>query len=90
MFINKLCHSFETLKLNISTTDLFYDNLMKYIIEYTIQQIKSINKGIDIIDDMSSRGNTSHDSYPSTKQVNMAIEWCNKYDIKVNDKCIYL
>tara|TARA_B110000285_G_scaffold65646_1_gene75496 strand:- start:1834 stop:2910 length:1077 start_codon:yes stop_codon:yes gene_type:complete len=85
-FINKLCHSFSSLSLNISTTKFFNDNLIKYIIEYTIQQIKSINKGIDIIEGSV----LSQSAKPSAKQLTMAIEWCNKYDIKVNEKCIYL
>jgi 23S rRNA U2552 (ribose-2'-O)-methylase RlmE/FtsJ len=85
-FVNQLCRSFQTLKLNISATGLFYDNLIKYIIEYTIQQIKSINKGINIIEDPTLSKNV----YPSKEQLTMAVEWCKKYDIKVNEKCIYL
>jgi len=84
IFINKLCHSFESLKLNLRVGGLFYNNLIKYIIEYTIQQIKSINKGISIIE------SSSQEYHPSSTQLKMAIVWCNKYNIKINEKCIYI
>jgi len=81
--VNLLCRSFETLKLNL-LPDRFYDKLVKYIIEYTIQQIKSINKGIYMIENKTIK------DYPSSKQLSLGIEWCKKYNIRINDKCIYL
>ena len=44
-----MCHSFKTLKLKININDLFYQNLLKFIFNYSIQQIRSINKGIENI-----------------------------------------
>jgi len=82
--VNRMCLSFKTLKLNILPSCVFYDNLLRYIIDYTLQQIKSINKGIDMIQ------NNVIEVYPSGKQLRMAIEWCEKYDIKINSNCIYL
>jgi len=82
--VNQLCRGIVTLELNISPNYLFYDKIRKYIIEYTVQQIQSINKGISMIE------NPTGGEYPSSKQLGMAIEWCNKYNIRINDKCIYL
>ena len=82
--INMMCHSFKTLKLDINTTTNFHDKILKFIIEYTINQIKSINKGIYIIE------NNMIDNHPSKNQLQLAIGWCNKYNIKINERCIYL
>ena len=82
--VNMLCHSFETLKVDLVIDNVFYNKIKKYIIEYTLQQIKSVNKGIDIIEKSDSK------IYPSNQQIGLAIEWCNKYDIKINNRCIYL
>jgi len=82
-YINKLCHSFSSLKLDLSDNN-FHNQLVKYIIEYTMKQIKSINEGISIIE------NSLLKTCPSEKQLRLAISWCEKYHIKINDKCFYL
>ena len=81
--VNKLCRSFSSLKLNLQYGG-FHDNLVEYIVEYTMKQVRSINEGISIIE------NSLIDKYPSEKQIDLAISWCDKYHIKINDKCIYL
>lgn len=83
--VNMMCHSFKTLKLKININDLFYQNLLKFIFNYSIQQIKSINRGIDNIKDKSDKNNI-----PSQKQIDLAIKWCQNYNIRINNRCIYL
>jgi len=83
IYVNKLCHSFSNLKLDLPYSN-FHDKLVKYIIEYTMKQIKSINSGISIIDKSMIR------NFPSETQIKMGILWCEKYHIKINDKCLYL
>jgi hypothetical protein len=82
--VNLMCRSFDDLKLNIKVNKIFYENLLKFIFDYTIQQIKSINNGINIINEGSNK------SLPSEKQLSLALSWCKKYEIEVNDRCIYL
>ena len=79
-----MCHSFQNLKLNINISKNFYDNLIKFIFDYTKQQINNINKGINIIQ------KNKIDNYPTEKQIKLALDWCKKYDININKKCIYL
>ena len=83
--LNKMCHSFDSLVLNINIDEYFYNNLLKFIFEYSIQQIRSINKGIDIIEN-----NKNIDKNPSKKQIKLAIQWCKDYDIMINNRCIYI
>ena len=82
--VNLMCRSLEDLKLNIKVNKIFYENLLKFIFDYTIQQIKSINNGITMINEGSNK------SLPSEKQLSLALSWCKKYEIEVNERCIYL
>ena len=34
--------------------------------------------------------NKTINNYPSEKQIRLGIKWCDKYNIRLNDKCIYL
>lgn len=82
--MNMMCHSFNSLKLNINFNKIFYNNLLKFIFEYSIQQINNINKGIYIIENDMINNN------PSEDQINLGLRWCEDYNIKINNKCIYL
>ncbi len=82
--INMMCHSFKSLKLDLDINKIFYNNLLKFIFDYSVQQIKSINKGIYIIKNENTK------DLPSKKQLILGLEWCKKYNIKTNNKCIYL
>lgn len=82
--INMMCHSFKNLKLKLDINIQFYNNLMKFIFDYSVQQIKSINKGIYIIK------NKSIENIPSKKQLDLAFKWCKDYNMKINDRCIYI
>lgn len=82
--VNLMCHSIKNDKLNIVINKSFYDNLLRFICEYSIQQIKNINKGIHIIE------NNKINNSPNKTQILLAKRWCKEYDIRINDRCIYL
>ena len=82
--INIMCHSIKNDKLNIHINKSFYNNLLRFICDYSIQQIKSINNGINMII------NNKIDNNPTEKQIVLAKRWCKDYDIRINDRCIYL
>lgn len=82
--VNMMCQGIINDNLNIKIDKLFYNKLLRFICEYSIQQIKSINKGIYLIE------NNKIDNKPSEKQILLAKRWCVDYDIRINDRCIYL
>ena len=82
--INIICHSIKNNKLDIHINKSFYNNLLRFICDYSIQQIKSINNGINMIT------NNKIDNKPTEKQIVLAKRWCKDYDIRINDRCIYL
>jgi 23S rRNA U2552 (ribose-2'-O)-methylase RlmE/FtsJ len=82
--VNLMCHSIKKDKLNIVINKYFYDNLLRFICEYSIKQIKNINKGIHIIEEGVI------DNLPTKEQINLAKKWCEEYDIRINDRCLYL
>jgi hypothetical protein len=79
-----MCHSIKSEYLNIRIDNKFYNNLLRFICEYSIQQIKSINKGIHLIE------NNKINNSPTREQILLANKWCEEYDIRINDRCIYL
>lgn len=82
--VNKMCHSIINDNLDIKIDKIFYNKLLRFICEYSIQQIKSINKGIYLIE------NKMIDKIPDKKQILFAKRWCKDYDIRINNRCIYL
>jgi len=82
--VNKVCHSIINDNLDIKIDKIFYSKLLRFICEYSIQQIKSINKGIYLIE------NKMIDKIPDKKQILFAKRWCKDYDIRINNRCIYL
>ena len=84
LIINKMSHGFRDSNIGLVSIDSYYDCIIHYIIEYTINQIKSINKGIDLIINKNITKN------PTLFQINEAIDWCNKYKIPINKHCMYL
>tara|TARA_B100000902_G_scaffold331540_1_gene328998 strand:+ start:251 stop:1321 length:1071 start_codon:yes stop_codon:yes gene_type:complete len=82
--VNMMCHSLKNLKIDLLIDKYFYQNILKFICEYSIQQIKSINKGIHLIE------NDKINNLPTEEQINLAKKWCKDYDININDRCIYL
>ena len=82
--VNLMCHSIKTEYLNIRIDNKFYNNLLRFICEYSIQQVKNINKGIHLIE------GGIIDNLPTKEQINLAKIWCEEYDININNRCIYL
>lgn len=82
--VNMMCHSIINGNLDIKIDKSFYNNLLRFICEYSIRQIKSINSGIYLIE------NDKIDKLPNEKQIVLAKRWCKDYDIRINDRCIYL
>jgi 23S rRNA U2552 (ribose-2'-O)-methylase RlmE/FtsJ len=82
--LNSLFHSFETKDLDIKIDSNFEKELNKYNNLYTEIQIEQINKGIQLMDQNKII------NYPTKIQKNNAIEWCNKYNIRINFLCYYL
>ena len=79
-----MCHSINNDILDVKIDKLFYNKLLRFICDYSIQQIKSINKGIHLIE------NDKTDNLPDKEQILFAKRWCEDYDIRINDRCIYL
>jgi 23S rRNA U2552 (ribose-2'-O)-methylase RlmE/FtsJ len=82
--VNMMCHGIINDNLNIKIDKIFYSKLLRFICEYSIQQIKSINKGIHHIE------NNETDKLPNKKHIELAKSWCKDYDIRINNRCIYL
>jgi len=82
--VNMMCHSLKNEFLEIKINKMFYSNLIRFICEYSIQQVKNINKGIHLIEEGII------DNLPIKEQINLAKKWCGDYDIRINDRCIYL
>ena len=82
--INMICHSINNNNLDVKIDKIFYNKLLRFICDYSIQQIKSINKGIYLIE------NEKIDNSPKREQILLAKRWCEDYDIRINNRCIYL
>tara|TARA_B100001094_G_scaffold135517_1_gene131228 strand:+ start:1512 stop:2588 length:1077 start_codon:yes stop_codon:yes gene_type:complete len=83
-YINQMTHSFQTNQLNIPIHTLFIRDLQSFNETYIHEQIKHIKKGIELIEKKELI------STPSKIQLKDAIDWCRKYNLNVNLKCIYL
>ena len=64
---------------------LFIENINYYNNIYIENQINNINEIIELINSNKILLNR-----PTKNQKKRAIEWCNKYKIKINNNCIYL
>ena len=84
--INLLIHTFNNpINFKIDVDFNFYNEIIEFNKKYTNNQIKQINKGIDLIKKYKNIKN-----YPSKYQIKKALEWCNKYNIPINNNCYYL
>ena len=70
-------------KLNILISSEYINDILQFNRLYCKEQIKHINLGIQLIEDKKIYNN------PTDKQIKLAIEWCNKYNIKLNNSCLY-
>jgi len=81
--INYLYRSFHDKKLKIKIDSNFENNVKEFNQIYTDIQIKQINRGIDLI-------NSTNINFPSKKQIDYALDWCNINNIPINNNCEYL
>ena len=82
--VNEMIHHFDDNHLRYEIDPVFL-NMINGINEiYVLSQIDQINRGIELI--RENRFNKQ----PSKLQIETAIEWCRKYNIKINTNCIYL
>ena len=82
--LNILIHSFQTKDLDIKIDSNFDKELEKYNKLYTDIQMNQIKKGIQLINEKKII------NYPNKIQKKCAIEWCQKYNIRINFLCYYL
>ena len=75
---------FKERDLNTPISKSFINEIYEFNKKYTHEQINSIQKGIDIIESKYI------DHNPSTKQIKKALEWCQKYNVPLNQDCFYL
>ena len=78
---NYLCHNFATRDVKLSIPDNFIKDIDTYNELYVMKQIQSITMGIHIINN-----NLKHKSLYYENQIKLAIKWCNKYNIPINNK----
>ena len=83
--INLLCHHFQDGMLSEPICRSFLVSLMNFNDSYCCDQISHITLGMDMIN--SERGMPRG---PTLNQIESAKTWCEKYNIKLNKKCIYL
>lgn len=82
--INQMIHHFNDNHLNYEMGDKFINMINRINEIYILSQIDQINYGIRLIQE------NRYNKYPSKLQIDTAIEWCRKYNIKINTDCIYL
>jgi len=82
--ITLLCHSFEKNDIDIPISKIFINDILEFNKLYCDKQMNHINKGIKLINEKKLYNK------PISEQINLAIEWCKKYNIKINNNCIYL
>lgn len=84
--INLMKYYFNDKKgLLIYIPDEFIKKIINYNEKFIKNQINSINLILDNI-----KGENNNNSYPTNNQINMCIEWCEKYKLPINDNCIYI
>jgi len=81
--INNLCYSFENNKIDLPISTQFLNDIIEINKIYCNQQINHIKKGIQLIKDKKIMNK------PTKEQITFAIQWCEKYNLPINTKCIY-
>ena len=76
----------------IDVPDTFIKEILKYNDSFVDKQIKTIREIISNIGPHSAshkEGRVDNDIKPSKEQIKNAREWCKKYDLPINEHCIY-
>lgn len=81
--INILCHSFGN-PLDIPIFKGVLDEIINVNNLYCNNQIKKIEEGIELI------RTDIFNNLPNEKQIRLSYEWCNRYNIKINERCKFL
>ena len=82
--ITLLCHHFEDNKIDIPISKSMMNDIVKFNRLYCEKQIDHIKTGINLIKD------NKLNYKPTSEQINAAIQWCKKYDITINNSCVFL
>ena len=69
--------------LYIEMPQSFIQDIIQFNDSFVSLQIQSINDILKNMNDISSKT-------PSKKQINHALQWCENYNLPVNQKCVYL
>lgn len=81
--VNKMVHHFEDNTFDNYIPEDFLNCIYGINEKYLKIQIEQINLGIRSIKQKAR-------VYPSKIQIDMAIKWCTKYNIEINNDCMYL
>ena len=82
--INLLCIYFENNKIDIPISNEFINDIFEFNKLYCEKQINHIKKGIKLIKE------NKLNNKPTSEQILLGIQWCNKYNIPINKNCNYL
>ena len=82
--INELCRNFQENKIHYPVSESFLKDVICMNTSYVEKQKSHILKGIHLI----KEGLLERE--PTKEQIEMAKEWCLKYDIPLNNKCFYI
>ena len=72
-------------KLHIEIPESFINDINNFNENFVISQMSSIEKVLKII-----KENKIIEKKPTKEQIQNAIQWCEKYDLPINEKCIFL
>ena len=81
---NLLCSHFGKDILPLELPPIFIDMINSYHVQFISHQMLCIDHTLDLI---NQRRNLDK---PTKHQISLAVEWCKKYEIKINKSCIYL
>ena len=82
--INEMCHAFKENRINFPVPESFLKDIVNMNTFYVEEQKSHILRGIYLIkNELLNREATK-------EQIQMAKDWCLKYDIPVNPKCFYI
>tara|TARA_Y100001958_G_scaffold160112_2_gene166455 strand:+ start:17311 stop:18405 length:1095 start_codon:yes stop_codon:yes gene_type:complete len=72
-------------KIHIDVPESFLNEINKFNEIFVSLQMNLINNILELI-----KTNKKLEKTPSEEQIRKAIEWCEKYELPINDKCTYL
>ena len=73
------------MKKHIELPESFLKDINDFNQNFVSSQMDLINNILQLI-----KINKKIEKTPSKEQIKKAIEWCEKYELPINDKCTYL